>query len=137
MYAKSDEYQSRMTIGKILRVLKENILSITRNHTWIEHGLELMVSMNKVYEERTWQQIKENAVGFRYRSELERRFLELPKELQVKVVSKLWNTRQNGMGVLDQIASQHQRIHYEQENLLYNLYFEKIMVPRYGGIREI
>ena len=107
--------------------------------TWrsIYRFLELMVSMNKVYEERTWRQFKERAIGFRYRSVLEKRILELPEELQIKIVSKLWNSGQNGIGVLDQGATQHRGFHYEQESLLYNLYFKKVMVPRYGGIRVI
>ena len=67
--------------------------------------LELMVCMNKVYEEGTWQQVKEKAIGFSYRSEFEKKILELPEELQINIVSKLWNSGRNGIGVFDQGAT--------------------------------
>lgn len=73
----------------------------------------------------------------RYRLVLEKRILELLEELQIKIVSKLWNGGQNGIVVLDPRATQHRGFRYEQESLFYNLYFEKIMVPQYGRIRVI
>lgn len=67
-------------------------LSATRRATPKEHGkalvdfLKLMVCMNKFYEASTWRQFKERVVGLSYRSELEKKKLELPEELQIKMV---------------------------------------------------
>lgn len=51
--------------------------------------------MNKVYEEILWQQFKEWIVGFKYRLKMEKSILELLEELQIKIVSELWDNRQN------------------------------------------
>ena len=70
---------------------KETYMNKTWQNTY--RYLKLMLSMNKFHEETRWQQIKEKTVGLRYRLELERRILDLLKELQIKLASKLWSNK--------------------------------------------
>ena len=92
--------------------------------------------MNKMYEEKHGKNSKKT-IGLCFRSVSEKKDFRVTRSVTNQENFKAWNSKQNSIEILDQKTTQHGRFHYKQENLLYNLYFEKVMVPQYGGIREM
>ena len=98
---------------------------------------DLMWNMHKVYKTRAIKNFIKKQIGFTYRSEFERRIYELPEELQAKIFSKVWNHRRIGIGKWAKGTTSHRGYHYPQEGLLYNLYFERVMIKLYNGLEKL
>ena len=98
---------------------------------------DLMWNMNKVYKKKATKNFIKKQIGFTYRLEIKRRIYELPKELQTKIFSKVWNHGRIGIGKWAKDATSHKGYHYPQEGLLYNLYFERIMIKLYNGLGRL
>ena len=75
-------------------------------------------------------------IGFTYRSEFERKIDELLEELQALIFSKIWNNGKEGITAYMLGAIRHQRYHYKQKGLLYDLYVRKMFLPLYGGLHD-
>ena len=98
---------------------------------------DLMWDMNKVYKKKATKNFIKKQIGFTYRSEFERRIYELPEEIQAKIFSKVWNHGRIGIGKWAKNATSHRGYHYPQEGLLYNLYFERVMIKLYNGLGRL
>ena len=96
----------------------------------------LMWDMQKIYEDKTWQQYSEKEIGFTYRSQFERSLEELPEELQALIFSKIWNNGKEGVKACVLGTTRHRGYHYKQEGLFYDLYVKKIFLPLYGGLHR-
>lgn len=98
---------------------------------------DLMWNMHKVYKKRATKNFIKKQIGFTYRSEFERRIYELPEDLQAKIFSKVWNHGRIGTGKWAKDATSHRGYHYPKEGLLYNIYFEKVMIKLYNGLERL
>jgi hypothetical protein len=98
---------------------------------------DLMWNMHKVYKTKATKNFIKKRIGFTYRSEFERRIYELPEELQAKIFSKVWNRGRIGIGKWVKGTTSHRGYHYPQEGLLYNLYFERVMIKLYNGLERL
>jgi hypothetical protein len=98
---------------------------------------DLMRNMHKVYKKKATKNFIKKQIRFTYRSEFERRIYELPEELQAKIFSKVWNHGRIGIGKWAKGATSHRGYHYLQEELLYNLYFERVMIKLYNGLGKL
>ena len=90
--------------------------------------------MNKIYKRKATKNLIKKQIGFTYRSEFERRIYKLPKELQSKIFSKVWNHERIGIGKWAKNATSHRGYHYPLEELSHNLYFERVMIKLYNGL---
>jgi hypothetical protein len=98
---------------------------------------DLMWNMHKVYKTKVTKYFIKKQIGFTYRLEFERRIYELPEELQAKIFSKVWNHERIGIGKRAKSATSHKGYHYPQEGLLYNLYFQRVMIKLYNGLERL
>ena len=68
-------------------------------------------------------------IGCLYRSEFERRFRELPEDLQKIVVAKVWQNGTNHIWESKSAMYPHLSFHYNQEYFLYEFYIDQHMKP--------
>ena len=68
-------------------------------------------------------------IGCTYRSEFERRFQELPEELQKVIVAKIWQSGTNHVWESKSAMYPHHSFHYNQEYFLYEFYIDYHMQP--------
>jgi hypothetical protein len=95
---------------------------------------DLMWNMNKVYKKKATKNFIKKQIGLIYHLEFERKIYELQEELQVKMIPKVWNHKRIGIEKRAKDATSHRGYHYAQERLLYNLYYERVMINLYNGL---